>query len=138
MESSKDESLIDLLNRVLAVIFCGTPHRGASAAAWGSLVSRLAAVALTDSNTRLLSDMEIDSQILDMIQDNFLRTLQYHPSLRVHTFLEGKAMTGVKGIDGKVRNFQALRAKFKFSDCDRSSMTSPPRLVGRKEQGMRP
>jgi hypothetical protein len=102
MESSKDESLLKVLSRVFSVVFCGCPHRGADAAAWGTLLSRLTSVALAAPTAQLLSDLEIDSQILDMIQDNFLRTLQYHPSIRVHSFLEGKGMTGIKGLDGKV------------------------------------
>ncbi|PVH97016.1 hypothetical protein DM02DRAFT_96194 [Periconia macrospinosa] len=108
MESSRDDKLIRLLQRVFAVVFCGCPHRGSNAAAWGTLVSRLAAVALVDSTTQLLTDLKIDSQILDMIQDNFLRTLQYCPSLRVHSFLEGRALTGIKGFDGKVRETHSL------------------------------
>jgi hypothetical protein len=103
MEASRDKSLLNLLNRVFSVVFCGCPHRGADAAAWGSLLSRLTTVALAAPTAQLLSDLEIDSQILDMVNDNFLRTLQYHPSLQIHSFLEGKGMTGIKGLDGKVR-----------------------------------
>lgn len=132
MESSKDECFLKLLNRVFSVVFCGCPHRGADAAAWGSLLSKIATVALVAPTVQLLSDLEIDSQILDMIQDNFSRTLQYHPSLRVHSFLEGKGMTGIKGLDGKVSR-QARHISYYalgFTDCIRLLMTSPERSAG--------
>lgn len=130
MESSKEESLMNVLKRVFSVVFCGCPHRGASAAAWATLLSRLATVAFADSTAQLLSDLEIDSQILDMIQDNFLRTLQYYPSLRVHSFLEGRAMTGIKGLDSKVR-YARHNVRFrKIADCIRLLMTFPPKLAG--------
>lgn len=102
MDSSRDKSLTQLLGRVSAVVFCGCPHRGSNAAAWAAMLSKLVAVAFIDSTTRLLSDLDIDSQILDMIQDNFLRTLDSSNSMRIHSFLEGRAMTGIKGLDGKV------------------------------------
>lgn len=84
------------------MVFCGCPHRGADAAAWGRLLSKIATVALAAPTVLLLSNLEIDSQILDMIQEDFSRTLQYHPSIQFHSFLEGKGISGIKGLDGKV------------------------------------
>lgn len=105
MESSLDASHHFLISRVSAVVFCGCPHRGASAAAWGYLASKLIAVAFADSTSKLLSDLEIDSEILDVIQDDFLKTLHRtltNSSFRVHSFLEGRAVTGIKGLNSKV------------------------------------
>ena len=105
MESSLNVIHHYLISRVFAVVFCGCPHRGANAAAWGSLASKLIAAALADSNSKLLSDLEVDSEILDIIQDDFLKTLHRtlsNPKFRVHSFLEGRAVTGIKGLNSKV------------------------------------
>ena len=105
MESSLDASHHCLIGRVSAVVFCGCPHRGASAAAWGYLASKLIAVAFADSTSKLLSDLEIDSEILDVIQDDFLKTLRRTltgSTFRVHSFLEGRAVTGIRGLNSKV------------------------------------
>jgi hypothetical protein len=106
MESSLDTSHRGLISRVSAVVFCGCPHRGAVVAAWGDLASNLIAVAFADSNSKLLSDLKIDSGILDVIQGDFLKTLHRtlsNPTFRVHSFLEGRAIAGVKGLNSKVR-----------------------------------
>jgi len=59
------------------------------------------AAAAFDSSTRLLSDLKVDSQILDLIQENFLKVL--HPGkIKVHSFLEGRGLTGVHNFSGKV------------------------------------
>lgn len=92
MESSLDASYHDLVRRVSAIVFCGCPHRGM-------------VVALADSNSKLLSDLEVDSEILDIIQDDFLKTLRRTLSkskFRVYSFLEGRPMTGIKGLNRKV------------------------------------
>lgn len=103
------------------MVFCGCPHRGSNAAAWGAMLSKLVAVAFVDSTTRLLSDLDIDSQILDMIQDEFLRTLEYSDSMKIHSFLEGRALTGIKGLDGKVGRTKSIQRPLKdilISDFD--------------------
>jgi hypothetical protein len=104
MESSKDDSLSSLMRRISGIVFCGTPHRGSSKAEWGATLSKLRAALLIDATTEILHDLDTGSQILDMIQDDFLRTMEFSPSLRVHSFLEGKAMTGIKGLNDKVRD----------------------------------
>ncbi|KAI0537644.1 hypothetical protein GGR58DRAFT_331670 [Xylaria digitata] len=90
-----------LARRIWTVIFCGSPHRGSDAAAWGKLATNLIAVALMDSNSRLLSDLQVDSRALSRIQADFLNALWRAP-LRIHSFQEGRALTGVKGLDSKV------------------------------------
>lgn len=77
-------------------------------ASWGKLASRLAAVAMTDSNSKLLSDLEVNSEILDLIQDEFLMTLRKtqsgpsHSTFHIYSFIEGRAVTGVRGFNSKV------------------------------------
>ncbi|KAF2968399.1 hypothetical protein GQX73_g5137 [Xylaria multiplex] len=101
MHSSIDVRYQRLSHRIWAVVFCGSPHRGSDAAAWGKLATNLIAVALMDSNSRLFSDLQVDSRVLSRIQADFLKALWRAP-LRIHSFQEGRALTGVKGLDSKV------------------------------------
>lgn len=90
-------------DRIGGVVFCGTPHRGSDAAGWGVLASRMVTMAFMDSNAKLLSDLRTDSEALDIIQEEFLEILCLSPtSIRVHSFQEGRALSGVKGFDDKV------------------------------------
>lgn len=101
-KSSIDAKYKTLLARIQAVVFCGTPHRGADAAAWGHLAANIVTMALQSSNSRLLSDLRVDSQILDLVQEDFLRIL-YEDKIKVHSFQESRGVTGIKGFSGKVR-----------------------------------
>jgi hypothetical protein len=66
----------------------------------------LVAAAFIDTNPRVLSDLELDPQVLDLIQENFLKMLHL-ASLCIHSFQEGRGLTGVKGLCGKVSVQQA-------------------------------
>ncbi|KAJ2987975.1 hypothetical protein NUW58_g4219 [Xylaria curta] len=101
MQSSITDRYKQFSRRIRAVVFCGSPHRGSDAVAWGKLASNLFAMALMDANSRLLSDLQVDSRILSLIQANFLKALHREP-LRIHSFQEGRALTGVKGLNDKV------------------------------------
>lgn len=91
-------------DRIGGVVFCGTPHMGSDAAAWGVLASNLVAMALMDSNTRLLEELRVDSEALGVIQEDFLKILYLSAdNVRIHSFQEGRALSGVKGFDGKVQ-----------------------------------
>jgi len=102
MQSSIDERYRRFFQRVRAVVFCGSPHRGANAAAWGKLATSIAAMALQDANSKLLSDLQVDSQVLELVQRNFLKTLHQASHIRIHSFQEGRALSGVKGLHDKV------------------------------------
>ncbi|KAI0516986.1 hypothetical protein F5B22DRAFT_139794 [Xylaria bambusicola] len=106
MQSSIVDQYKQFSRRIRAVVFCGSPHRGSDAVAWGKLATNLFAMALMDTNSRLLSDLQVDSRILSLIQANFLKALHREP-LRIHSFQEGRALTGVKGLNDKVRIKQA-------------------------------
>ncbi|GAW10696.1 hypothetical protein ANO14919_000310 [Xylariales sp. No.14919] len=101
MHSSIDPRYQRLSHRIWAAVFCGCPHRGSDAAAWGKLASNLVAMTLMDTNSRLLSDLQVDSRTLSRIQADFKRALHRTP-LRIHSFQEGRALTGMKGLDSKV------------------------------------
>ena len=107
METDLDSSYHRLLGRTSAIVFCGCPHRGSDAAGWGLTASKLIASAFGDANYKLISNLEIDSETLDLIQDDFLKTLHRRVSVsdsifRVHSFQEGRAITGIKGLNTKV------------------------------------
>jgi hypothetical protein len=74
-QNSLEPRYQELADRVDTVMFLGTPHRGSDAASWGLLASNIAAAALQDTNSALLTSLEVDSQILDLIQDDFLKIL---------------------------------------------------------------
>jgi hypothetical protein len=101
MQSSVHARYRRFFRRVQAVVFCGSPHRGSNAAAWASLAANLTAMAFIDANSRLLSDLRVDAGVLDLIQEDFLKTL-HQAQIRIHTFQEGRALAGVKGLHGKV------------------------------------
>jgi hypothetical protein len=80
-----------------------------------------------DSNTRLLSDLQVDSQILDLIQEDFLKVL--HPGkIKVHSFLEGRGLTGVRGMSGKVSVVKLSTQTKVFPNRFRSSTISQLKL----------
>ncbi|KAI1738026.1 Alpha/Beta hydrolase protein [Xylaria scruposa] len=130
MQSSIDSRYQQFSRRISAVVFCGTPHRGSDAAALGKLASNLLALALVDSNSRLLSDMRVDSRTLESIQTDFLRAL-YRTPLRIHSFQEGRALTGVRGLNDKVVGDESSRLglaeeTFETIDADHREMVRKP------------
>lgn len=86
-----------LFHRIQGLVFCGTPHRGSSAAGWGILATRLLAMAGTDANSRLLRGLSPDSETLDTIQTEFMQMLDQAP-MRIYSFQESKPLTGMKGL----------------------------------------
>jgi hypothetical protein len=69
----------------------------------------LVAVAFQVTNTRALTDLKVDSQILERIHKDFLRVLHASaPKIKVHSFREGRPLIGIKHLDGKVvKDFSA-------------------------------
>jgi hypothetical protein len=90
-----------MFERLHAIVFCGTPHRGSDYASWGSIASSILSAFLQDSGKRLLSNLEVDDQVLDMIHSDFLRLL-HGDKILIHSFQEGRGLSSVKGFSGKV------------------------------------
>ncbi|KAF2963181.1 hypothetical protein GQX73_g10402 [Xylaria multiplex] len=88
-------------SRTKLIIFLGTPHRGSSSAGWGVIASNLAKLALQDTNKRLVQTLETNSEVLDNIHNEFLKIAD-KGSIKAHSFQEARAISGVKGLDGKV------------------------------------
>ncbi|KAL9025121.1 MAG: hypothetical protein Q9196_006007 [Gyalolechia fulgens] len=87
--------------RIKLIIFLGTPHRGSSWTGWGKIASNLARVALQDSHKKIIETLEVDSEVLENIHDEFVQVVSEY-DIRIHSFQEGRAMSGIKGLDEKV------------------------------------
>ena len=57
---------------------------------------------LQDSNKKILETLEVDSEVLDNIHEDFIEMVSEH-GIRIHSFQEGRGISGMKGLDGKVR-----------------------------------
>jgi hypothetical protein len=87
--------------RTKLIIFLGTPHRGSDYAGWGQIVSNFALLALQDSNTRVLETLEVNSEVLDNIHEQF-KTIVHKNGVKTHSFQEARGITGMKGLHEKV------------------------------------
>ncbi|KAL8942228.1 MAG: hypothetical protein Q9211_001495, partial [Gyalolechia sp. 1 TL-2023] len=87
--------------RIKLIVFLGTPHRGSDWANWGEIASNLARVALQDSHKKMIETLEVDSEVLDNIHEQFVQVVSEH-DIRIHSFQEGRAMSGIKGLHDKV------------------------------------
>jgi hypothetical protein len=70
-----------------AVVFMGTPHRGADAASWGNFAAQaLKALQMgTATNKSLLSDLGKNSEVLKQISQQFV---ERGSTLKIKTFYE--------------------------------------------------
>ncbi|RYP81323.1 hypothetical protein DL769_002052 [Monosporascus sp. CRB-8-3] len=64
-------------------------------------VGRLSCLAFQDSNKRIVKALEVNSEVLDNIQDEFLQ-IAHDASIKVHSFQEARGISGVKGLHEKV------------------------------------
>lgn len=65
------------------------------------IASNLANLAFQDSNKRILRALETNSEVIDNIHDEFLE-IAHGANIKLHSFQEARAITGVKGLSGKV------------------------------------
>ncbi|KAK4249589.1 putative kinesin light chain [Corynascus novoguineensis] len=87
--------------RTKLIIFLGTPHRGSAYAGWGEVVSNLALLALQDSNKNIMKTLEVNSEVLDNIHEEF-KTIADQSRIRIHSFQEARGISGMKGLHNKV------------------------------------
>ncbi|KAJ3561843.1 hypothetical protein NPX13_g8787 [Xylaria arbuscula] len=52
-------------------------------------------------NKRIIQTLEMNSEILDNIHDEFLKVVE-SGHIKVHSFFEARAITGIKGLDDKI------------------------------------
>ena len=88
-------------DRTKLVIFLGTPHRGSAYADWGQIASNLAQLVFQDSNKKLLKTLEVNSEVLENIHEEFIKIV-YNGRIKIHSFQESRPITGIKGLNGKV------------------------------------
>ena len=103
-KTSLNEKYRSVHRQTRRIVFLGTPHQCAAIAGWGEIARNVAAVSLMDSNKRLLSSLEPDSEILDNIQSDSMSML-HTDNLKVHSFQEAQGVSGVRGVHGKVSIF---------------------------------
>ncbi|KAL9102394.1 MAG: hypothetical protein Q9163_002460 [Psora crenata] len=87
--------------RTRLIVFLGTPHRGSERADWGKIASNLARLVLQDSNKKIVKALEVDSEVLDNIHEQFMDIVSKH-CIKIHSFHEARGISGMKGLDEKV------------------------------------
>ena len=65
----------------------------------------MARLAFQDSNKKILETLEVNSEVLDNIQEEF-KTIVYEDDLKVHSFQEARGISGMKGLHNKVILFK--------------------------------
>ncbi|KAK1828992.1 hypothetical protein QBC39DRAFT_357763 [Podospora conica] len=90
--------------RCNGVIFLGTPHRGSDAASLDIIAANLAMMLQrTPNHMEALLALKVENELLESIHINFTEVLsQSNGRMKVHSFQEGRATTGIKGLGGKV------------------------------------
>ncbi|PQE18225.1 Vegetative incompatibility HET-E-1 protein [Rutstroemia sp. NJR-2017a WRK4] len=87
--------------RTKSIVFLGTPHRGSTSTGWGEIVLNLARLALQDSNKKILKTLEVNSEVLDNVHEEF-KTIVHKYSIKIHSFQEARAISGIKGLHNKI------------------------------------
>ena len=113
------------------ILFLGTPHLGSRVATMGQMAANIARLALQDANTGILKDLEIDNETLDKIHEQFVKIV-LDRKIAIQSFQEGKGMTGVKGLSGKVGKFLYIPASAYYSGRRSLFIETRPRLPHRK------
>lgn len=98
----------DVLSSCRAIIFMGTPHLGAGAAFWGTIMSDIlgALPGGFATNRKIVAGLELDSEILDNISKRSNEILDRHvperDEIQICSVQEGLGMTSIKGAGSKV------------------------------------
>jgi hypothetical protein len=74
----------------------------------------MASLALQDSNKKLLQTLEVNAEVLDNIHEELKLALSAC-NIQVHSFQEAQGISGMKGLDNKVR----------FRRCQQSTRLEP-------------
>jgi hypothetical protein len=61
----------------------------------------IAQLALQDSNKKIIKTLEVNSEVLDNIHEEF-KTIVHGSGIRIHSFQEARGISGMKGLDNKV------------------------------------
>ena len=88
-------------DRTKLIIFLGTPHRGSEFADWARIATNVMNTIL-DSNQELVDNLEVNSVVLDNINEKFLRIV-CEDKINIYSFYEARGISGFKLFSGKVR-----------------------------------
>ena len=66
------------------------------------MASNLARLALQDSHKGIVKTLKVDSEVLDNIHGEFVKTA-IKQGILIHSFQEGRGMSGMRGLHEKVR-----------------------------------
>ena len=106
-QSTDKKWLHSVYQRTIATLFLGTPHRGSSVADLGVMLEGVAKAIYFDTNGTMLSQLAIDSAILDRLTADFARVYEAS-DFDVYTFREGKKLKiGLISLDKVVRDNSA-------------------------------
>jgi len=61
----------------------------------------MAQLALQDSNKTIIETLEVNSEVLDIIHEQFI-TIVLEDKLQVYSFQEAQGISGMKGLNNKV------------------------------------
>jgi hypothetical protein len=95
------ENQADIYQSTRAIIFLGTPHRGASIAEWGEIVRRIVTSLGFNTNDQLLRGLQPDSEPLEDLRIEFGKMLN-EKKWRVYSFQETKGISSAPGLENKV------------------------------------
>jgi hypothetical protein len=91
--------------RLKLVVFLGTPHRGSSYAGWGEIAANIALLSLQGPSKKIIGALEVDGEVLDNIHEEF-KAILCENDIKVHSFQEARGISGMKGLDSKVRGLR--------------------------------
>ena len=102
-----DKELQDVSYSSSAIIFFGTPHRGADKVAWGIMLSNIFKafrISTTDAILRNLDPHGGSSKLTELTLDfnAILEDESRQKDLKLYSFQEQSGMTGIQGLSGKV------------------------------------
>jgi hypothetical protein len=61
----------------------------------------MAQLALQDSNKKIIETLEVNSEVLDIIHEQFIE-IMLEDKLQVYSFQEARGILGMKGLHNKV------------------------------------
>lgn len=103
-EMTREDSVQNVFQSTIGVVFMGTPHRGSDVASVGDMVRRVAQTVLRmDTNPQIIRALGLDGPELELCHETFIDQWQ-RSEFQVKTFQEAKPLTGIKVgfLGGKV------------------------------------
>lgn len=101
----QDKTSFDIFTSTKAILFLGTPHRGASIAETGEMVRKIVNASGFSTSDRNIRALQINSSELAIVHEGFMKLYQRNPrSFEVCTFQESQGLTGTShfGLGEKV------------------------------------